>query len=120
MDAPRQIAGCMLFCDRITFTKHVELIDDRKRQFKNPEGLENLGRSDLRAALLWITEYNLRTTIVAILFLFAGIASLLGYLRWQHFLLRMSFALLCWVILFLIIFFRQRQLKNMPNEQGQV
>ena len=66
---------------------------DRRRVF----------RSRWRTALAWTLESARHTAYVVVVFSLAGLASALGWLRWQDPALRWSFAVICWAVVVAVL-----------------
>ena len=69
-------------------------------------------RNNLRAALWWIVQSNTRTALVVTLFIVAGMASILDCLRWHNIIVKVSFSLLCMLIVTIIVIARLRKSKG--------
>lgn len=74
-------------------------------------------RNNLRAALWWTLQSNTRTAVVVTLFVSAGIASILDCLRWHHFIVKVSFSLLCLLIVVIIVIARFRKNTIDPQQR---
>ena len=59
--------------------------------------MRRVSRSDIRVTGQWLRSNRTGAVLVIAVLLSAGVASVLGMLRWQSEEARWSFALLCWV-----------------------
>lgn len=59
--------------------------------------MRRVSRSDIRVTGQWLRSNRTGAVLVIAVLLSAGVASVLGMLRWQAEEARWSFALLCWV-----------------------
>lgn len=75
-------------------------------------------RNNLRAGLWWTLQSNTRTAVVVTLFVSAGIASILDCLRWHHFIVKVSFSLLCLLIVAIIVIAKLRKNKIDPQKRS--
>ena len=79
---------------------------------KDPEDPDEYGqrsRNNLRAALWWTLQSNSRTAVVITLFVAAGVASILDCLRWHNVIVKVSFSLLCLLIVAIIVIAKFRK-----------